>query len=551
MLGRRSLDPELIQPVPDLPRLCRQLKARSEAAMGEQGPPAGPVPPREEPPRRLLREFFVPTEYDRGVGSVGPLVGAHQYEIKASTINMLPSFHGLASEDPYRHLDEFLDVCATVKIHNVEDSALRLRLFPFSLKEKARDWLKSLPPSVSIATWEDLQREFLKKYFPISKTNHYRRAISTFAALEGESFHQAWERMKDLLRKCPHHQFPRWQVLQGFYDGLTEAHKQVIDSSCGGSLMMKSEDDAWVLYDTLSENSLHNTGPTILRHQAARKGVSEIGSGTQAESKLDSLSRKMDQLLTSRGGAGYGQPVCSLCDSIGHVTDDCPISRIDASSGQVVNAAQGYSRPYDQYSSTYNPGWRNHPNFGWRNTGYQSQNQSVAPPQRQIEYPPRQQIEYPQNNRQIVPASSSTLEDRLMRVCEDIRASNEKAHYMFRQELGSHSQTLARYDQVLGSHSQSLQKLEQQMGQLAEALGQRRVEGSLPSQPLGNPKGKGPVFVVDEASHIDQYDVSALRSGRDYQPQHQEQPPQLEQPSTSQTRGAASAPDTYASSCSS
>ncbi|CAN6447723.1 unnamed protein product [Victoria cruziana] len=123
--------------------------------MGEQGPPAGPVPLREEPPRRLLREFFVPTEYDQVVGSVGPLVGACQYEIKASMINMLPSFHGLASEDPYRHLDEFFDVCATVKINNIEDSALRLRLFPFSL-EKARDWLKSLPPSVSVATWEDL-----------------------------------------------------------------------------------------------------------------------------------------------------------------------------------------------------------------------------------------------------------------------------------------------------------------------------------------------------------------------------------------------------------
>ncbi|CAN6455686.1 unnamed protein product [Victoria cruziana] len=431
MLGRRSLEPKLIQPVPDLPRLCRQLKARSEAKMGEQGPPVGPMPPHEEPPTRLLREFFIPTEYDRGVGGVGPLVGAHQYEIKASTINMLPSFHGLASEDPYRHLDEFLDVCVMIQINNVEDNALRLRLFPFSLKEKATDWLKLLPPSVSVAMWEDLQREFLKKYFSIGKTNHYRRAISTFAALEGEYFHQAWERMKDLLRKCLHHQIPRWQVLQGFYDGLTEAHKQVIDSSCGGSLMIKSEDDAWALYDTLSENSLHNTGPTILRHQAVRKGVSEIGSGPQVESKLDSMCRKMDQLLT-RGGAGYGQPVCSLCDSIGHVTDDCPISRIDASSGQVVNAAYGYSRPYDLYSTTYNPGWRNHPNFGWRNTGYQSQNQLVAPPQRQlIEYLHRQQIEYPQANRQIVPASSSTLEDRLMRVCEDIRASNEKAHYMF------------------------------------------------------------------------------------------------------------------------
>ncbi|CAN6455580.1 unnamed protein product [Victoria cruziana] len=137
------------------------------------------MPSREEPPR-LLREFFIPTEYDRGAGGMGPHIGAAHYEIKASTINMLPSFHGLASEDPYRHLDEFLD-------------------------EKTKDWLKSVPPSVRIATWEDLQREFLKKYFSISKTNHYRRAITIFSALEGESFHQAWERMKELLRRCPHH----------------------------------------------------------------------------------------------------------------------------------------------------------------------------------------------------------------------------------------------------------------------------------------------------------------------------------------------------------
>ncbi|CAN6487325.1 unnamed protein product [Victoria cruziana] len=290
---------------------------------------------------------------------------------------MLPSFHGLANEDPYRHLDLFLEVCATVKITHVEDGALRLRLFPFSLRDRARDWLKSLPPSISIDTWEDLQREFLKKYFPIGKTNHYRRAISLFTALEGESFHQAWERMKDLLRKCPHHQIPRWQVLQEFYDGLTEPHRQVIDSSYGGSLMLKSEDEARLLYDTLAENSLHNTGPTLLRHHtstgsATKKGVSEVGSGSHTDEKLDALSRKLDQLLSSRT-TGYGQPVCALCDGMGHITDDCPLSRADTSVGQAVNAAQGFSRPYDPYAFTYNPGWRNHPNFGWRNTGYQQQ----------------------------------------------------------------------------------------------------------------------------------------------------------------------------------
>ncbi|CAN6465875.1 unnamed protein product [Victoria cruziana] len=196
---------------------------------------------------------------------MGPQTAANHYEIKASTINMLPSFHGLENEDPYRHLDEFLDICATVRISHIEDDALRLQLFPFSLKEKAKHWFKSLPTSVRIATWDDLQSEFLKKYFPISKTNHFRRTITTFSALEGETFHQAWERMKELLRRCPHHQIPRWQILQGFYDGLTEAHRQTIDSSCGGSLMLKSEEDAWMLFDTLSENSLHSTGSSTSR----------------------------------------------------------------------------------------------------------------------------------------------------------------------------------------------------------------------------------------------------------------------------------------------
>ncbi|CAN6446971.1 unnamed protein product [Victoria cruziana] len=68
--------------------------------MGDQRPQVGHLPQHEEPPRRLLREFFVPTDYDRASG-MGPLVGPNQYEINASTINMLPSFYGLASEDPY------------------------------------------------------------------------------------------------------------------------------------------------------------------------------------------------------------------------------------------------------------------------------------------------------------------------------------------------------------------------------------------------------------------------------------------------------------------
>jgi hypothetical protein len=75
-----------------------------------------------------------------------------------------------------------------------------------------------------------MQHEFLKRYFTIGKTNQIRKAIIGFSQIEGEPFHETSKRMKDLLRKCPHHDAPKWQLLQCFYDGLTEPHRQMVDA---------------------------------------------------------------------------------------------------------------------------------------------------------------------------------------------------------------------------------------------------------------------------------------------------------------------------------
>ncbi|CAN6465443.1 unnamed protein product [Victoria cruziana] len=125
MHGRRSLEPGLLPFEPEIDRLCRDIRTTLSLEMGSQLPLRGQVPAVEEPPR-LIREFFIPERYDRGVGGMGPQIAANHYEIKASTINMLPSFHDLENEDLYRHLDEFLDICATVRISHIEDDALRL-----------------------------------------------------------------------------------------------------------------------------------------------------------------------------------------------------------------------------------------------------------------------------------------------------------------------------------------------------------------------------------------------------------------------------------------
>jgi len=45
-----------------------------------------------------------------------------------------------------------------------------------------------------------------------------------------------------------------------FYCGLEEHNRQMVDASCGGSFLCKTPEEAWELFEHLSENShLHAT----------------------------------------------------------------------------------------------------------------------------------------------------------------------------------------------------------------------------------------------------------------------------------------------------
>ena len=73
---------------------------------------------------------------------------ASHFNFKPSIIQLLPSFHGLDIENPYLHLREFEEVCNTYN---------DLKLFPFSLKDKAKTWLQNLRPG-SIRAWDEMQQ---------------------------------------------------------------------------------------------------------------------------------------------------------------------------------------------------------------------------------------------------------------------------------------------------------------------------------------------------------------------------------------------------------
>jgi len=86
--------------------------------------------------------------------------------------------HGFDLENPYLHLREFEEVCNTYNDSNCSMNTTRLKLFPFSLKDKAK-WLQNLRPG-SIRAWDEMQQQFLKKFFPSHRTNTFKRQITTF-----------------------------------------------------------------------------------------------------------------------------------------------------------------------------------------------------------------------------------------------------------------------------------------------------------------------------------------------------------------------------------
>ena len=73
-------------------------------------------------------------------------IGANNFELKSSLLSMVQQqqFGGHPFEDPNGHLLIFLLLCGTIKMNEVDHNVIKLTLFPFSLKEKDRNWFHNL-----------------------------------------------------------------------------------------------------------------------------------------------------------------------------------------------------------------------------------------------------------------------------------------------------------------------------------------------------------------------------------------------------------------------
>jgi hypothetical protein len=158
------------------------------------------------------------------------------HNLKPHMIQMLPSFYGLDHENPYTHVRKFKNIRATTKFQNFSEESVHFRLFPFSLHDRAIEWLDSNTPG-SITSWEELLKQFYNKFFPMSRVNEERTEISSSTQDEDEKFSECWVRFKDLLMKCPPYGYEKWRLVQFFYQGLSQPNRSMIELMIGGAFL--------------------------------------------------------------------------------------------------------------------------------------------------------------------------------------------------------------------------------------------------------------------------------------------------------------------------
>jgi hypothetical protein len=131
-----------------------------------------------------------------------PAPEANFYEIKPALLNLVmkEQFSGVSTDDPAAHLNNFVELCEMQKYKDVDDDIIKLKLSPFSLRGRAKDWFLSFPRN-SIDSWVKCKDAFILKYYPSAKIIALRSNIMKFRQFDNEHVAQAWERMKSMIDK--------------------------------------------------------------------------------------------------------------------------------------------------------------------------------------------------------------------------------------------------------------------------------------------------------------------------------------------------------------
>nr|GEX10931.1 hypothetical protein [Tanacetum cinerariifolium] len=191
--------------------------------------------------QRTMPELLrAPTEgYAKAI--VVPLILAERFELKHSLINMMTSdqFFGLEKDNSHDHI--------------------RWILFPNSSTNSSP-----------------------------SRTTNLRNEISNFQQRFDESFHEAWDRYKDLLRACPHHGFTEFHQLDTFYNALNQTDQDSLNATAGGNPLERRTQDVLSIIE--NKYKVRNS-----RNKAVVSQVKSYDVNSNSSSEIAKLTHAVNQ----------------------------------------------------------------------------------------------------------------------------------------------------------------------------------------------------------------------------------------------------------------
>ena len=185
----------------------------------------------------------------------------------------------------------------------------------------------------------------------------------------------------ETISACPHHGFNTWMLVNHFYDGMSPAMKQLLETMCGGDFLIKHLDEAMDFLNYVAKTSKVWDEPNPreaekMRHSKhQRGGIYALSEDTEMKEKLTTLTRRLEELEMRNQHEVQAviellasNPACFNFQSSSHLGEHFPMVP------SVRDLMQKHAHVLDQnkplknasYGNTYNPNWRNHPNLSWK-----------------------------------------------------------------------------------------------------------------------------------------------------------------------------------------
>ncbi|XP_021995372.1 uncharacterized protein LOC110892521 [Helianthus annuus] len=240
------------------PPIQRQIPQQQQVGQMFQPPPQQFVPQRQQvqrpmgPPHPRVR-LGVPRRHNRDAvrgieAHFRPVITynpslivipqnnqGRTFGVRTNSLQSLPKYKGLATEQPYFHLEAYDSICNTIGGQGFSSDEVKLVLFQFSLEDRAKRWFYTLP-SASIYTWAEMQQIFLEEFFTAQKTNDARRSLRSFQQHQREMFHEAFEWFNLMLKNLPSSWYRIVGIVErGFHEGLNTEDARDLMSITNGT----------------------------------------------------------------------------------------------------------------------------------------------------------------------------------------------------------------------------------------------------------------------------------------------------------------------------